>query len=367
MSNAHPLLKGVLWLGIMALLFVASMVGYVLYVQLTGLQSVMALKMAQLVQSLLVFVVPALLAVWCWSRRPAEWLRLRAVGNGWVYAIVVVLMIVAQPGINMLATWNEGFRLPAFMSEIEQYFQDMEASARELTEMLVAATTIGALLLNLVVLMIVAQPGINMLATWNEGIRLPAFMSEIEQYFQDMEASARELTEMLAASPTIGTMLLNLVVLAAVPAIGEELSFRGVLLGLIDGDTTLGARISPSRRTHIAVWVVGIIFSLIHFQFYGFIPRMLLGVVLGYLLVWTGSLWVPMVAHFTNNALVVLLYFAEEHFAINSESLESFGTGATAWAGWLSILLSLLLLLWLVRNAVQKRSSAPHPANPAGV
>ena len=305
MSNAHPLLKGVLWLGIMALLFVASMVGYVLYVQLTGLQSVMALKMAQLVQSLLVFVVPALLAVWCWSRRPAEWLRLRAVGNGWVYAIVVVLMIVAQPGINMLATWNEG-------------------------------------------------------------IRLPAFMSEIEQYFQDMEASARELTEMLAAAPTIGTMLLNLVVLAAVPAIGEELSFRGVLLGLIDGDTTLGAHISPTRRTHIAVWVVGIIFSLIHFQFYGFIPRMLLGVVLGYLLVWTGSLWVPMVAHFTNNALVVLLYFAEEHFAINSESLESFGTGTTAWAGWLSLLLS-LLLLWLVRNAVQKRSSAPHPANPAGV
>ena len=305
MSNAHPLLKGVLWLGIMALLFVASMVGYVLYVQLTGVQSVMALKMAQLVQSLLVFVVPALLAVWCWSRRPAEWLRLRAVGNGWVYAIVVVLMIVAQPGINMLATWNEG-------------------------------------------------------------IRLPAFMSEIEQYFQDMEASARELTEMLAAAPTIGTMLLNLVVLAAVPAIGEELSFRGVLLGLIDGDTTLGARISPSRRTHIAVWVVGIIFSLIHFQFYGFIPRMLLGVVLGYLLVWTGSLWVPMVAHFTNNALVVLLYFAEEHFAINSESLESFGTGTTSWAGWLSLLLS-LLLLWLVRNAVQKRSSAPHPANPAGV
>ena len=305
MSNAHPLLKGVLWLGIMALLFVASMAGYVLYVQLTGLQSVMALKMAQLVQSLLVFVVPALLAVWCWSRRPAEWLRLRAVGNGWVYAIVVVLMMVAQPGINMLATWNEG-------------------------------------------------------------IRLPAFMSEIEQYFQDMEASARELTEMLAAAPTIGTMLLNLVVLAAVPAIGEELSFRGVLLGLIDGDTTLGARISPSRRTHIAVWVVGIIFSLIHFQFYGFIPRMLLGVVLGYLLVWTGSLWVPMVAHFTNNALVVLLYFAEEHFAINSESLESFGTGTTSWEGWLSLLLS-LLLLWLVRNAVQKRSSAPHPATPAGV
>ena len=305
MSNAHPLLKGVLWLGIMALLFVASMVGYVLYVQLTGLQSVMALKMAQLVQSLLVFVVPALLAVWCWSRRPAEWLRLRAVGNGWVYAIVVVLMIVAQPGINMLATWNEG-------------------------------------------------------------IRLPAFMSEIEQYFQDMEASARELTEMLAAAPTIGALLLNLVVLAAVPALGEELTFRGVLLGLIDGDTTLGARISPSRRTHIAVWVVGIIFSLIHFQFYGFIPRMLLGVVLGYLLVWTGSLWVPMVAHFTNNALVVLLYFAEEHFAINSESLESFGTGTTSWAGWLSLLLS-LLLLWLVRNAVQKRSSAPHPANPAGV
>ena len=182
MANAHPLLKGVLWLGIMALLFVVTMVGYVVYVQLTGVQSVQELKMAQLVQSVMVFVVPALLAVWCWSCRPAEWLRLRAVGNCWVYAIVVVLMIVAQPGINMLATWNEGFRLPAFMSEIEQYFQDMEASARE-------------------------------------------------------------LTEMLAAAPTIGALLLNLVVLAAVPALGEELTFRGVLLGLTDGDTTLGARI----------------------------------------------------------------------------------------------------------------------------
>ena len=304
MSNAHPLLKGVLWLGIMGLLFVVMMAGYVLYVQHTGVQSVLELKIAQLVQSVMVFVVPPLLAVWCWSRRPAEWLRLRAVGNGRVYAIVVVLMIVAQPGINLLATWNEGFRLPAFMSEIEQYFQDMEASARE-------------------------------------------------------------LTEMLAAAPTIGALLLNLIVLAAVPALGEELTFRGVLLGLTDGETTIGSRPSPSLRTHIAVWVVGIIFSLIHFQFYGFIPRMLLGVVLGYLLVWTGSLWAPMVAHFTNNALVVLLYFAEAHFSLNSESIESFGTGATSWAGWLSILLS-LLLLWLVRNAVQKQSSAPRPANPAG-
>ena len=304
MSNAHPLLKGVLWLGIMGLLFVVMMASYVLYVQHTGVQSVLELKIAQLVQSVMVFVVPPLLAVLCWSRRPAEWLRLRAVGNGRVYAIVVVLMIVAQPGINLLATWNEGFRLPAFMSEIEQYFQDMEASARE-------------------------------------------------------------LTEMLAAAPTIGALLLNLIVLAAVPALGEELTFRGVLLGLTDGETTIGSRPSPSLRTHIAVWVVGIIFSLIHFQFYGFIPRMLLGVVLGYLLVWTGSLWAPMVAHFTNNALVVLLYFAEAHFSLNSESIESFGTGATSWAGWLSILLS-LLLLWLVRNAVQKQSSAPRPANPAG-
>ena len=302
LSNAHPLLKGVLWLGIMGLLFVASMAAYVLYVGLTGVQSVLELKMAQLVQSVMVFVVPSLFAVWCWSSRPSEWLRLRAVGNGWVYALIVMLMIVSQPGINMLATWNEG-------------------------------------------------------------IRLPAFMSELEQHFQDMEASARELTEMLAAAPTIGTLLLNLIVLAAVPAIGEELTFRGVVLGLTDGDTTLGPRTSPTLRTHLAVWTVGIIFSLIHFQFYGFIPRMLLGVVLGYLLVWTGSLWAPMAAHFTNNALVVLLYFAEEHFSINSESLESFGTGTTSWAGWLSLLLS-LLLLWLVRNAVQQQSSAPHPAGP---
>lgn len=301
----HPLVRTAEWLGLMVLCFIVLTIVMGVHMAIAGNLSVGGLRLEMVLQTLLLFCVPALLAVRLWSSRPAEWLLMRKTGNWQLYLLAFVLMVVAQPGINLLATWNESWQLPAALAALEEMLKQMEESARE-------------------------------------------------------------ATELLAQAPTFGVMLINLLVMALVPALCEEISFRGVLLGLMDGRDSLQPGPQPvlRLRTHIAIWVVGIIFSLIHFQFYGFVPRMLLGVVLGYLIAWTGSIWVPVLAHFTNNALVVILYYIEEHTQINADSVETFGTGTTAWVGVLS-LVAAAAMLWLVRSAVRKQSSAPRQEPPA--
>ena len=186
----------------------------------------------------------------------------------------------------------------------------------------------------LAVLLIVAlSPGINLLSYLNEQIGLPEFMKGIEQYFKDMEALAATLTEQMLKMNSTGDLLVNLFVMAVVPAFCEELYFRGTLQNIF----------SENRNKHAAIWIVAIIFSLIHFQMYGFIPRMILGALLGYLLVWSGSLWVPVIAHFTNNALAVLVSgFGQGNEQV--KALEEIGKSETYLYGIISIIISALII-----------------------
>ena len=64
---------------------------------------------------------------------------------------------------------------------------------------------------------------------------------------------------------------------------------------------------------HLSIWASAIIFSAIHFQFYGFIPRLLLGALFGYLYYWSGNLLIPMFAHFVNNAFGVIMIYLHRH------------------------------------------------------
>jgi len=150
-------------------------------------------------------------------------------------------------------------------------------------------------------IMIAAVPLVNALAWANQLMALPQWMSGLEKLLQDMEAQAQLLTDALTSSGDWRFLLVNLVVLAAIPAIGEEMIFRGLVLRIIESWTGSAQR---------AVWVSAALFSAMHMQFYGFLPRLVLGALLGYLFVWTRSLWVPIIAHFTNNALaLVVMYF----------------------------------------------------------
>lgn len=176
-----------------------------------------------------------------------------------------------------------------------------------------------------VVAILVAAPGINLLASWNEMITLPAAWSGMEEWMKKMEESSAELTEAFLRANGIGTLLVNIGLMAVLPAFSEELFFRGML--------------QRSRRAW-CIWLVAALFSAIHLQFYGFIPRMLLGAWFGYMLVWTGSLWVPMLMHFVNNLAAVLTYYYIYAHGMKVEDMENWGAGDTWPVGVLSLILT---------------------------
>ena len=152
-----------------------------------------------------------------------------------------------------------------------------------------------------IILSFVIIPLTGDLAEWNSRMELPQFLSGIGEWMTAREDRASILTGWLISSEGTGGLLLNLVILAIVPAAGEELMFRGVIQQL----ATRGLR-SP----HLAIILTAIIFSSVHLQFFGFLPRLLLGLVYGYLFYWSGSVWLPVIAHMVNNAIpVVTAYF----------------------------------------------------------
>ena len=187
----------------------------------------------------------------------------------------------------------------------------------------------GRLALLSIGIMLTALPLINLLVSWNEQIRLPESLSGLEQLMQQMEAQADQLLQnfLTYQNGAWWVLLLNLLVLAVLPAIGEELTFRGVLQQLL-----VSRKSKVESREHVAVWVTAFIFSFIHFQFYGFIPRLLLGALLGYALLWSGNIRYSMIMHATNNALSVLLFYLGTYvWGMTQAQLDALGTEHTWW------------------------------------
>ncbi len=172
------------------------------------------------------------------------------------------------------------------------------------------------------VIMLSAIPVINLIAYLNTQISLPDFMSSFEEWMKQAEESARRLIENMLKAETLSELLFNLLVIAIVPAIGEELLFRGVVQRLFSEWT---------RSPHAGIWISAIIFSAMHLQFYGFIPRTLLGALFGYMLIWSGRMWIPIIAHFVNNAVAVIVYYFIQQKQI-SESVEHIGAEREDWA-----------------------------------
>lgn len=147
-----------------------------------------------------------------------------------------------------------------------------------------------------IVIMFTASPALEYTMDLNKGMKLPSFLKEVEAWMLQQELKMELMTKKLIVMNSIPALFVNLLMLAVIPAFGEELIFRG-------GFQQIFSR--WFRNYHVAIWLTAIIFSLVHFQFYGFFPRMFLGALFGYLLVWSGSLWLPILGHFLNNALAV--------------------------------------------------------------
>ncbi len=174
------------------------------------------------------------------------------------------------------------------------------------------------LLITLAVLLIlVIQPFINCISYYNHQIVLPESMASFDQWVKNGEAAAERTLKVLFADRSVYSLILNLLVIAVVAGLAEEFFFRGCLQQIIQ---------KIVKNGHAAVWITAVIFSVVHFQFYGFVPRVLLGALLGYLFLWSGSIWVPVIAHTVHNAVNVILihmyYDIPEHEQMEYFSLD---------------------------------------------
>lgn len=240
-----------------------------------------SLKWLQLIQTMLVFLMPALLVAFFVSKAPFSYLNIRS-GKRWRISVdVCFLSISILPFINGLVVLNESIVLPTWLASVEQWMKTMEESALQLTEQFLSVST------------------------WQG----------------------------LAA---------NLLIMAVVPAVGEEFFFRGLLQRLF----------SDKWGNHVAVWVSAFLFSTMHLQFYGFFPRMILGAMFGYLLLWTNSLWMPILAHFINNALAVVFFYLESNSYI-SFHIDDVGVGKYWWMAFASASVSLWLFFG-IKNGCKK-------------
>jgi membrane protease YdiL (CAAX protease family) len=198
-------------------------------------------------------------------------------------------------------------------------------------------------LLCAVLLIISIQPVINCIGYYNQQIVLPESLDWMREY----EESAEKSLKLLFSNRSIPSLIFNLLVIAVMAGLAEEFFFRGCLQQIMQ---------KIVRNRHFAIWITAVIFSAIHFQFYGFVPRVLLGALLGYLFVWSGSIWVPVIAHTIHNAInVVLIHIYYD--TPQADQVENFRYGENALLISASFVISALIIFMIYRRAINKQES----------
>jgi len=199
----------------------------------------------------------------------------------------------------------------------------------------------GFILLVYSILLIIAfVPAVNSLVWLNEQMKLPTFLRFIENWMRESEEKTNLLTEAFLNVNTMGGLLINLLIIGVLASLGEEFLFRGVVLRLL---------FDWLKNPHLAILISAILFSALHMQFFGFLPRTALGIVFGYVFVWSGSLWLPIILHFIfNGATVVVAYLYQK--GIVSTDIDSFGATDNIFIIASSFVLSLGLLLMIYRK-----------------
>lgn len=224
------------------------------------------------------------------------------------------------------------FALPAFLAAI--IFDARVSNFLRLQQLPSMYNSLLAIVLFLVIL-----PFVNLLASWNELVSLPASLAQLEALMRQMEDLAAKITLKMLSEQSVPDLFANLFFLALLPAITEELFFRGALQRILEQKFNL----------HWCVWISAAIFSAYHMQFFGFVPRLLLGALLGYLMLWGGSIYLPMLAHFINNATLVIFYFLWKNNYV-SFNVDNIGSANQSWLGFMSLALAVPLIFILAKR-----------------
>lgn len=244
---------------------------------------------------LLIFLVPVIYITFRYYRgRQREYYRLDFSGRRWLYALAsAVIMLLLVPLVDWLTIWND---------------------------------------------------------SWDLGI--------VGEKLRALQNTTEGIMEAMLGTTTVGGLLTNLVVVALMPAVCEEVFFRAGIQNLLQrwftGNYEGGnASSRPAIGTHAAVWLTAIIFSLVHGEIFSFMPRFAMGLLLGYLYIYSGSILANMAAHFVNNAIIVVLYW------LYTNGLSNIDPEVELNLGWLTIACCLLAALTLFYTTfIMKRDSS---------
>ena len=280
LAQSGILSKMLVLIGVTLFLSILSIMFWKIFFN-ADMNDIVSLKILQLFQSIGTFVLPPLVLAYVWSNNPGQFLHLQRKTKMSTYFYVVFFMLIIIPFINLLGYFNQQLVLPESLKSVELWMKASESQAAGFTEKLLNVHTVPAL-------------------------------------------------------------FFNVFLIAVLPAIGEELFFRGAVQGFF----------TQHKNVFAGIWMAAFIFSAIHLQFYGFFPRLLLGAFFGYLVYWSGNLWVPIIAHFANNVVAVLFYYFRNN-GYNLPDIDKVGTASTLWVGLLSAVLCVLGICFLKKELQQ--------------
>jgi membrane protease YdiL (CAAX protease family) len=249
--------------------------------------------------------------------------------QGWSLLMMAqgVLLFTACAGGALALAWSLGYSW-------EEYFNPRRLGA-------------GWWLLAAGVLILAIVPFMSSLIAWNAGAHFPGSLHDFEVWARASEDRAQVLTKFLTKLNSTGRLLVAVLVIAVVPAVGEELVFRGVI------QKNLVRWLSPLA----GVWLGAALFSAIHMQFFGFVPRFVLGLVLGYLYLWSGNILVSMAAHFAQNAFQLLVVYLSQRGVFGW----GFDPDATEALPWTLVVPSALLSAGLLYFLYQRMTAPAAP------
>jgi uncharacterized protein len=197
----------------------------------------------------------------------------------------------------------------------------------------------------LVALLVIGFMGFDALVIeWNQGMQLPDGMKNITKWMKESEDATAELTKFLTNITSVSQLIIALVVVAVLAGVSEELLFRGILQNLV---------LKATNNPHLAIWFAAFTFSFIHFQFYGFVPRMLLGALFGYLYYWTKNLWIPMFAHFVNNGFTLYMAYLYSTKSVKFDIEDTKSVPLSMAFG--SLVLTIIILRWFWMNSADEK------------
>ncbi|MFH0756477.1 MAG: CPBP family intramembrane glutamic endopeptidase [Bacteroidota bacterium] len=205
-------------------------------------------------------------------------------------------------------------------------------------------------------MMVSVIPLINYLAEINMRMEFP--LESVNRFLRALEGEAEKIMRAFTATRSFGGLIINLLMIGVLAAVGEELIFRGLLQRLLTGIV---------KSPHVAIVITALLFSAFHFQFFSFLPRFILGIILGYLMYLGRSIWFPITAHFINNAMGVIYYYFNSRGSAD-DMLEEIGTSTMIpIAALISMLLFVVFFVfWYYRINVSANRSRPYGGSGTG-